>query len=40
MAVLLNTGDAPQDVSLTENGAEGFPFRLNPHTIATVQWGL
>lgn len=40
VAVLLNTGDAPQDVSLTENGAEGFPFRLNPHTIATVQWGL
>ncbi len=40
VAVLLNTGDAPQDVSLTENGAEGFPFRLNPHTIATVQWNL
>ena len=40
VAVLLNTGDAPQDVSLTENGAEGFPFRLDPHTIATVQWGL
>ena len=40
VAVLLNTGDMPQDVSLTENGAEGFPFRLNPNTIATVQWGL
>lgn len=33
-------GKGNRNVSLTENGAEGFPFRLNPHTIATVQWGL
>ena len=39
-AVLLNAGDEPQSVSLTENGAEGFSFQLMPHTIATVQWGL
>lgn len=38
VAVLLNRTDRAQDVSLTDNGADGFRFTMEPHTIATLQW--
>lgn len=38
VAVVLNVTDAPQPASLTENGADGFNFTLEPHSIATVCW--
>lgn len=37
-AVVLNRNDDGQYVSLTDNGAEGFSFTLEPHSIATLCW--
>lgn len=37
-AIVLNSTDASQPVSLTENGVDGFNFTLEPHTIATICW--
>lgn len=38
VTALLNRTDTPWEISLTENGRDGFLFTLEPHTIATVQW--
>ena len=38
VAVVLNRSDNVQQVSLTDNGRDGFRFELAPRTIATLQW--
>lgn len=38
VAVVMNRTEDSQEVSLTENGVDGFNFTLEKHTIATVQW--
>lgn len=40
VAVLLNRTDKLQSVSVTDNGAEGYRFTMEPHTISTLRWNI